>query len=150
MNEKNKNAKKKSSFPWALLILLLPLLSRMKSGDLPPTVMAAAAVVIVCFILLGLGLSKAGAKKTQQSPRPAARTTPSIELHRPAPSMPRKGAQQSFPKPDPYCVSCELSGEDHFVRDRQRRLAQLDEWLKNGIVGKEEYLVLKRRFEHDE
>ena len=59
-------------------------------------------------------------------------------------------AQRSYTKPEAYCVSCELSGEDHFVRDRQRRLAQLDDWLKNGLVDREEYQVLKRRFQNDQ
>ena len=47
-------------------------------------------------------------------------------------------------------MSCELSCEVHFARARRRRLQQLDEWLKNGLVDKQEYLVLKQRFEHDQ
>lgn len=32
-------------------------------------------------------------------------------------------------------------------RDQQRRLAQLDDFLKNGIIDKEEYEVLRSRYE---
>ena len=42
---------------------------------------------------------------------------------------------------------CEQTGEDHFQRDKARRIAQLDIWLKNGIIGREEYRVLKDRYE---
>ena len=76
-----------------------------------------------------------------------------VKTSRPVPSMQRREpvtAQRSYTKPEAYCVSCELSGEDHFVRDRQRRLAQLDDWLKNGLVDREEYQVLKRRFQNDQ
>ena len=39
--------------------------------------------------------------------------------------------------------------DDHFVRDKAQRIAQLDEWLKNGLIDREEYRVLKSRYERD-
>ena len=56
---------------------------------------------------------------------------------------------QSFTPPEPSCVVCDHTGEDHFQRDKQQRLSQLDEWLKNGLIDKNEYQVLKARYERD-
>ena len=134
---------------------------RTLDGDLPPVVFG---VIVIAVVLLNKRKKGKKAKNREKAAKNAlesrgtgtkaapGRKTPEVELHRPVPSMQRREptAQRSFPQPDAYCVSCELSGEDHFVRDRQRRLQQLDEWLKNGLVDKQEYLVLKNRFEHDQ
>ena len=51
--------------------------------------------------------------------------------------------------PDAHCVVCENTGDDHFARDKARRIAQLDDFLKNGIIDKAEYRKLRERFEND-
>ena len=56
---------------------------------------------------------------------------------------------RSFTAPEPSCIVCDHTGEDHFVRDKAQRIAQLDEWLKNGLIDREEYRVLKSRYERD-
>lgn len=42
----------------------------------------------------------------------------------------------------------ERSAEELFLRDSQKRLEQLDVFLKNGIVDKAEYNLLKKRYEN--
>ena len=37
-------------------------------------------------------------------------------------------------------------GEDHFQRDKRKRIEQLDDWLKNGLIDRREYNELKRRY----
>ena len=101
------------------------------------------------------GKGKSTQKKSSTAARPttAPRRTPTVELHRPAPSMKRPApsvahsAQRDFSAPEAACIVCEQTGEDHFQRDKARRIAQLDIWLKNGIIGREEYRVLKDRYE---
>ena len=44
----------------------------------------------------------------------------------------------------------EAQGEDHFQRDRRRRISQLDDWLKSGLIDRDEYKNLNRRSERDE
>ena len=41
------------------------------------------------------------------------------------------------------------SGEDHFQRDKRKRIEQLDDWLKNGLIDRREYNELKRRYRED-
>lgn len=153
MNQK----KKKSGGSWALLILLVPFLMRMLDGELPPVAFVCLAFGVLLAIGLSVGKKKreAVARQTVEqrlAGKTSARNTPEVELHRPVPSMQRREptTQRHYEKPDAYCVTCEITGEDHFVRDRQRRIAQLDEWLKNGLVDKKEYMVLRRRFENDQ
>ena len=40
-------------------------------------------------------------------------------------------------------------GEDHFRRDKRTRIAQLDDWLKNGLIDRKEYNELKKRYMQD-
>ena len=49
--------------------------------------------------------------------------------------------------PDAACVVCDNTGEDHFAHDRAQRIAQLDDFLKNGIIDKAEYRKLRERYE---
>lgn len=41
------------------------------------------------------------------------------------------------------------AGEDHFQRDKRKRIEQLDDWLKNGLIDRREYKELKRRYLED-
>ncbi len=56
---------------------------------------------------------------------------------------------RSFTAPEAACIVCDHTGEDHFQRDKTNRIAQLDEWLKNGLIDKEEYKVLLSRYERN-
>ena len=57
--------------------------------------------------------------------------------------------QRSMPPdmPDAACVVCDNTGEDHFAHDKAQRIAQLDDFLKNGIIDKAEYRTLRERYE---
>ena len=158
----NNQKKKKQGSPWLALVILIPILMRTMDGELPPAVFAVILAGVVLAVVFGSmkKMKQQAAKQALEqrlAGKPSAapgRRTPEVELHSPVPSLqrrdPAKSAQRNFSQPDAYCVSCELSGEDHFVRDRQRRISQLDEWLKNGLIDKKEYLVLKNRFENDQ
>lgn len=73
------------------------------------------------------------------------------------PASPRQDApQRSVPPrrsvlppdmPDAACVVCDNTGEDHFAHDKAQRIAQLDDFLKNGIIDKAEYRTLRERYE---
>ncbi len=161
----NQQNKKKQGTPWlgAVIVLVLVLIRALTDSDMPP---AAGAVIVgvILIVIIAVVVSGGAKKKAASKPAPgSARQTPTVELHRPAPSMQRREptvgtvshshgrtANQRFPQPEAYCVTCENTGEDHFVRDRNRRIAQLDEWLKNGLIDREEYSVLKYRFERDQ
>ncbi len=55
-------------------------------------------------------------------------------------------ASRTVPKPDRNAFMPEPDITDY---DRQRRLRQLDGWLKDGLIDKEEYRVLKKRYKEE-
>ena len=116
------------------------------------------AFIVIIWVLSRIitKSKKGGAKSASKSaaPQAAQRQTPSVELHRPVPSMKRppvsaasRSAKRDFRAPEAPCIVCEQTGEDHFQRDKARRIAQLEDWLKIGLIDRAEYRVLKDRYE---
>ncbi len=106
------------------------------------------SLILAPFLLLALlvavvKLARKKAKEREADTPTMSRARASAAVRRPDPRT------KSFTEPEAYCFSCEASGDDHFKRDRQTRIRQLDDWLKNGLIDREEYRVLKARFERD-
>lgn len=102
------------------------------SSRMMTLLIVAAAVILVALVAVKV------VKKSREE-----RGESASAIHRPDPRT------KSFSQPDPYCVVCDHTGEDHFQRDKQQRLRQLDEWLKIGLIDREEYRVLKDRFQRN-
>ena len=123
--------------PWVPLVVILISCAAffITSGDEEPGVIFATVAVVVVILLAVLVSQKAKAKKAEKNPPPDSR-----------PEDPR---MKTFTKPDAPCVVCEHSGEDHLQRDKNNRIRQLDDWLKSGLIDRQEYAVLKDRYERD-
>ena len=137
----------------ALLLILLPQLldsldeidlgrvfRRLARGGLEgllPVVLVILGIVIV-IIAVASGTAK---QRREQMNSSAGRT--SAAVRRPDPRT------RSFTEPEAPCIVCDHTGEDHFQRDKAKRIAQLEEWLKIGLIDREEYRVLKDRYERD-
>ena len=165
----NKQQKKKGlgGWLWVILIFLIPnLVEALEDSDLwwnlrwglnrlfhgagpmntaiVGMVVLGAVFVILALILLRVILSALRRKSGENDTASFAREgRVSAAVNRPDPRS------KSFQQPDPYCVVCDHTGEDHFEHDRKRRLQQLNEWLKNGLIDREEYKVLRYRYERD-
>ncbi|MBR4550487.1 MAG: hypothetical protein IKO83_11315 [Oscillospiraceae bacterium] len=100
-------------------------------------------VGIVGLVIIGAILSAAARRRAEAGDRRPASARTSAAAQR------RDPRTKSFTKPEAYCVSCDFSGEDHFRHDREQRIRQLDEWLKNGLIDRAEYKVLLDRFQRD-
>ena len=170
-SQNNQNKKKKGSggtILVVLLILLLPrLLELLEDGELGwyfnrfllnlqlwlyrsgIRIRAEIVVMAALFLLVFLIALLAGSARRRKNSEEAGRSTNSTAGRTNAAANRYDPRTRSFTAPEPSCVVCDHTGEDHFVHDKQQRIAQLDEWLKNGIVDKEEYWVLKSRFERD-
>ena len=140
----NKNKKKKGGVG---IIFFLAMAALFFSGlaedmDSESIVFFAVVAVIVAAIALikkVVGSLLGGGAQKDSSPVAAAREgkrhEPRVEIHR------------AFPEPEAHCVVCDNTGVDHFERDRQMRISQLDDWLKNGVIDKAEYAALKKKYE---
>lgn len=137
----NKNQKKSGNGLGFLIVIILMLLSGLSKeleGEVVEYFAAIAGIVILLWLIKKLSTWLRSTSKKDSTPVPVRsmkRHEPKVEIHR------------DFPVPEAHCVVCENTGEDHFDRDRQMRLSQLDEWLKNGLIDRAEYAVLKRKFE---
>ena len=65
-------------------------------------------------------------------------------------SAPRRPAAPPSGRRQEPVIALDYSKEDHFQRDKRTRIAQLDEWLRNGLIDRKEYRVLKKRYEQDD
>ena len=95
-------------------------------------------LVLVCFFLV----IKAGITSSRKEKRRKLETvfTEAVKEH------PRRNDKTWTRASDLLYTS---SGEDHFQRDKRKRIEQLDDWLKNGLIDRKEYNELKRRYRED-
>lgn len=94
---------------------------------------------------IGKKLEKNGERMAQAQDAPFRPAPPKGVPQRSA-APPRRNAPPPD-MPDAACVVCDNTGEDHFAHDKAQRIAQLDEFLKNGIIDKAEYRTLRDRYE---
>ena len=153
MNGQNNRPKKGS--PWAIIVVLLALaVANIKDIDeellmfILPLLIIIAAVAVVFRLRMKLGngsKSGSGARDGSRGRNIRELDSSSMQsaIHRFDPRS------KSFVKPDAPCIVCEHTGEDHLERDKQNRIRQLDDWLRTGLIDRNEYRVLKDRYERD-
>ena len=119
--------------------------------------MEARSLLIIAVLILA-ALVKASVKNTARrggktTGKPIGKNGERMAQAQDAPfrpASPRQDAPRSMPPPDmpdAACVVCDNTGEDHFAHDKAQRIAQLDTFLKNGIIDKAEYRTLRERYE---
>ncbi len=166
MANKTTQKKKKMSGLWVwIIILLIGALSNLESNTnlqrtffmirawfywvtqywakQHQTVLLAVCAGLVFAVVLLLALRRAAKRRKVEIDQPMRAGRTSAAVRRPDPRT------RSFTAPEPSCIVCDHTGEDHFRRDKANRIAQLDEWLKNGLIDREEYKVMKSRYEQD-
>ena len=111
-------------------------------------------VIILVYVVISFLASRATAYKKKWKANhqdyyaevEAAQHSFTPERKKPLP-VKKPAAHRDFSAPEAPCIVCEQTGEDHFRRDKARRIAQLDDWLKIGLIDRYEYRVLKDRYE---
>ena len=139
----NRNKKKSGKGIGIIIGIVILLLSGLSEGfdseviGALVVVAVVGAIIWICYKVVNVSRGTAAGQGTgaRSVGRSMTRHEPKVEIHR------------AFPEPEAHCVVCENTGVDHFERDRQMRLRQLDDWLKNGLIDRGEYAVLKRKFE---
>ena len=94
---------------------------------------------------IGKKLEKNGERMAQAQDAPFRPASPRQDA--PQRSVPPQRSMPPPDMPDAACVVCDNTGEDHFAHDKAQRIAQLDDFLKNGIIDKAEYRTLRERYE---
>ena len=93
----------------------------------------------------GKPIGKNGERMAQAQEAPFRPASPRQDA--PQRSVPPRRSMPPPDMPDAACVVCDNTGVDHFAHDRAQRIAQLDAFLKNGIIDKAEYRTLRERYE---
>ena len=142
--DNNRNRQKKKSSPIGIafaVVLALASLAEGASGDADVLIgiIVIIAVIFAVFFLVGK-LSK----KIRQTGAATAKIPVITRFSRDSGETPPVTA--SRPKSFVYD---DKAYERNEQRDIQRRLSQLDEFLKNGIIEKEEYRILRARYERN-
>ena len=117
--------------------------------------------IIIIAVLAGLAVGiilkvKGAGKSTQKSTPPFSGRPVNRETMAPIqrellerirhPAAKEEQLLDTVPKAAPARGYNDNIREENAVRDRQRRLRQLDDFYKNGIINKEEYRVLRNRY----
>ena len=104
--------------------------------------------LIAVLVLIAWGAA-AYLKKNGKPSAAAKRGKPFENAGERGMSAPLRPAAPPPDMPDAACIVCDNTGEDHFAHDKARRIAQLDDFLKNGIIDKAEYRTLRDRYERN-
>ena len=149
MNKKDKK-KKKSGWGWIIFALVIILISGMSEDtaaeDIIAVLVGLAVIIAVIRFVVRIFVKK---DASSSEGRRAASAKTDAHGHAAASARRPDPRTKSFSEPDPYCLVCDQTGEDHFARDKALRIAQLDDWLRNGLIDKEEYRALKAKYEKD-
>ena len=116
-----------------LILLFVGALMGEAGSDAGVMLLSLTVVIVALFLVLRAASKKAGKSSSGRS--------------RSAKGRPEDPRMKTFTKPDAPCIVCEHTGENHLERDRINRLRQLDEWLKIGLIEKEEYRILRERYQ---
>ncbi|MBR4579387.1 MAG: hypothetical protein IKO22_07265 [Oscillospiraceae bacterium] len=149
-NESNSRKKKKASPGIAVFFIIMLVASLMeelpRGSGMAALIPLIAAVVIIAsiFTVVRTAAKKAAAGKST-APRPAMNPAVRSAAH----PVSRTPARANLSGPDAYCLVCDQTGVDHFERDRQRRLRQLDYWLSIGLIERKEYNLLREKYSRD-
>ena len=131
----SKNNKKKSKPGLGIIIIgiyLLLNLVNIAGTELMTGIIAIAVILLITFLFF-----KAGKKKIKQNTTVFQNKQDNM----------CKTCSDEFVYNNRQAEYNEYSAEENFVRDRQRRLRQLDDFLKNGLIDKKEYMVLRSHYD---
>lgn len=143
MNDRENQSRKKNQSGGGKGILIalgfIILMNVIGAGGGSVILVILAIVLIVAVAVIGLKAGKKAIKQKTEDQAP-------VQWKRPDNDLPQNAQR---PVSATQIVYNENASAENFQRDRQRRIAQLDDFLKNGIIDKEEYKVLLSRYERN-
>lgn len=132
-NKPNKNARLASELVWLIMLVLL-IVGKVSRGIGGPVFAVIGLFAAVAVLVLSIARKKSTAARQNES-----EDAPAAPQQRPMrPSAP---AREYY---DSDCMSAS-TGHDH-----DRRIEQLDAFLEDGLISKEEYAMMQERYEKQE
>lgn len=146
MKEKNKKSGKGGLIS-TIVIILLAILTNAESDEVMQFILLLIPVGIIVAMVLALrkgikkGSGKSGGKKSVFEHVPSFSYSPSKK------EKEREEKTFNATRMDRNISYNDRAAEENFLRDKEKRLKQLEVFLKNGIIEKDEYRLLKERYE---
>ena len=99
-------------------------------------------IILIYVLMISLRAGKAGKKKNSSSGASSAGGTAAARPDRPTPTIPSLARRSSRRDDD-----CEYGEVNHrYSHQSERRVAQLDGYLKAGLIDKKEYAEMLERY----
>ncbi len=135
-NNKQPPGKGIMAFTWILIAVITAVIAA-NDGDTSILSVAIVIVTVVLVILIDRAKTARRTKKTANASRPT------VELHRPYPQPKAKQTAAILRHRDEAeeAVTCaHVTGKEKYIQ-------QLDSYLKAGLIDKNEYRIMKERYE---
>ena len=144
MNDKNKKqAGPKSAIPGLVVVAAIMLYNVFAANETEILIPIVAVLMVAAAIAITIVSAKKAAQNRQTAPAPAKK----VELHRPFPTPEKHSAARPRPSALRHADEAEEAIRCDHVRGKQKYIRQLDSYLKNGIIDKAEYKILRERYE---
>lgn len=132
-NKPNKNSKLASELVWLILLVLL-IVGKVSRGIGGPVFAVIGLFAAVTVLVLSIARKKStAARQSESESSPAA--------------APQRPMRPSAPAREYYDSDCMRASTGH---DHDRRVEQLDAFLEDGLITKEEYALMQERYEKQE
>ena len=131
-NKPNKNSKLASELVWLILLVLL-IVGKVSRGIGGPVFVVIGLFAAVTVLVLSIARKKSSAARPSESES--------------SPAAPQRPMRPSAPAREYYDSDCMRASTGH---DHDRRAEQLDAFLKDGLITKEEYTMMQERYEKQE
>lgn len=142
--DNNRNRQKKKSSPIGIAFAVILALASLAEGADGDADVFIGIIIIIAIIFAVFFLVGKLSKKVRETGGAAAKKAVFTRFGR--------DSEETLPvtasRPKTF-VYDDRAYERNEQRDIQRRLSQLDEFLKNGIIEKEEYRILRARYERN-
>lgn len=131
-NKANKNSKLTSELVWLILLVLL-IVGKVSRGIGGPVFAVIGLFAAVTVLVLSIARKKSTAARPSESES--------------SPAAPQRPMHPSAPAREYYDSDCMRASTGH---DHDRRVEQLDAFLEDGLITKEEYAMMQERYEKQE
>lgn len=142
--DNNRNRQKKKSSPIGIAFAVILALASLAEGAGGDADVFIGIIIIIAIIFAVFFLVGKLSKKVRETGGAVAKKAVFTRFSR--------DSEETLPvtaaRPKTF-VYDDMAYERNEQRDIQRRLSQLDEFLKNGIIEKEEYRILRARYERN-
>ena len=138
MNKKEKKQSKGGAIAIGI-IMLLSMIDSFEKGD------AASVIVLLGIVLFFVFLAIYTSAKKKKTARPQASAVKTEKKEQKTVSYAQNAEEKKYYQSERkyYDSDCEAMSSSH---DHDRRLEQLDGFLKNGLISMKEYNILKNKY----